>query len=250
MLYQQYYQRVQELMTLVMQRQASKIERAAELFTECIMRDGVIYAFGCGHSHMVVEEMFYRTGGLAPISAILQEEFMLHKSALHSSVLEQTEGISSPLYELYDISPNDILLVISTSGVNPAPIDMALTASANNTPVIGISSSSYKNEIPRHSCGKKLFEVVDLFLDNMAPLGDACVRPNGKSNPTGPVSTILSDFLVNCIVTQTVENLCECGIEPPVFQSANVNGGFEANLLLIEKYRDRVKLLDPTGIGE
>lgn len=245
MLYQEYFQRAHELLKEVFDRQAENIIRAAQMVTDCVRRDGILFVFGCGHSHMIAEEMFYRAGGLAPVSAILLDELMLHKSAVGSSRMEQTEGISPRLFDEYKISPKDLLLIVSTSGVNAAPVEMALKAKRNGVGVLCVSSSAYANETPRHLGGARLSEIADLSLDNGVPLGDACVYPGGGTVAAGPVSTLLSAMLVNCIVVQVAENLEQLGIEAPVYRSGNVEGGAEQNVRLIEAYRERVRLLDP-----
>ena len=244
MLYRSYYQKALELMALVMDDQGKNIERAARILADTIEKDGLVYVFGCGHSHMMAEEMFYRAGGLAPVSAILQEDLMLHRSAANSSRMEQTEGFTPPLLDTFGATKNDVLLVVSSSGVNPAPIDMALAARGRGMTAIGIGSSAYARETPRHSSGKLLYQAVDLFLDNHTPLGDACIK-TGSGQETGPMSTLLSGLMVNCIVTQTVEELEARGVRAPLYQSGNIAGGCEANRALIERYRGRIRLLDP-----
>lgn len=246
MLYHTYYHKVLELMALMMEDQGFNIERTANIFADCIARDGLIFVFGCGHSHMLAEEMFYRAGGLAPVSAILQEDLMLHRNAAKSSQFEQQEGFTPPLLDSFCITQNDVLLIISSSGVNPAPVDLALAAHKKGVKVIGIGSFAYVLEKARHSSGKQLNQVVDLFLDNHTPLGDATVRPKGSNvEDTGPVSTLLSVLLVESIVVQTVEELFARGIEVPVYRSGNVQGGGEINRALINRYRGRIKLLEP-----
>lgn len=41
-----------------------------------IRNDGIIYAFRIGHSHMIPMELFGRAGGLANVSAMLDESML------------------------------------------------------------------------------------------------------------------------------------------------------------------------------
>ena len=72
--------------------QREKILKAAEIVKRVIANDGLIYIFGCGHSHMLAEESFYRAGGLACVAPVFCESLMLHESAFLSSRLEKTDG--------------------------------------------------------------------------------------------------------------------------------------------------------------
>lgn len=245
MLYKQYYDTVHALMEKAVSTQEDKITRAARLMADSIEQDGIIFVFGCGHSHMLAEELFYRAGGLVCVSAILEEDIMLHKSAFRSSTTERAEGVTPPMLDLYGITDKDVVIVLSTSGVNGGPVDAALHAKELGAKVICVTSSSYATDQSRHSSGKRLFECGDLWLDNFAPHGDACVTAEGTSVATGPASTIVTAMLMECMVVETVEMMAKDGFEPPLFTSGNVAGGHEKNKNLIKHYRQRVRLLDP-----
>ena len=45
--------------------QRQQILASAESISNVMLADGLIYVFGCGHSHILAEETFYRAGGLA-----------------------------------------------------------------------------------------------------------------------------------------------------------------------------------------
>ena len=66
---------------------------------------------------------------------------------------------------------------------------------------------------------------------------------DGFSSPVGPLSSVSSIAIVNSIVAETVACLVERGLEPPVFMSANVDGGTEYNQRLLEQHRDRIHYL-------
>lgn len=245
MLYHKYYDTVRALMDEAVHKQEDKIQQAARMMADSIMAGGVIFVFGCGHSHMLAEELFYRAGGLACVSAVLEEDIMLHKSAVRSSAMERTEGITPAMIDRYGVKEGDVALVISTSGINPGPVDAALRCRQAGAKVICLTSTAYAQDKSRHSSGLRLFEAGDLWLDNCAPHGDASVTAQGTSTATGPVSTLTSGLLMECLVVQAVEYMAQSGFEPPVFTSGNVEGGPEKNKHLIQQYRQRVRLLDP-----
>lgn len=243
MLYLQYYQAILTILDSMIKTQATGIEKAAALMCECILSDGIIHVFGSGHSHLVAEEMLYRAGGLAPVSAMLDERLILFHGAVKSSCLEQTEGIAEAIYDSYHVAQKDLVFVISTSGVNAVPIEMAMAAKGSGVPVVGVSSSAYWQQPARHSSGKHLHEVVDLSLDNRVPLGDAAVYFEAPDVSAGPSSSVASMVLMNCIMTQTVDNLQQRDVRPPVYKSGNVGEGIRDNENLVERYRSRIKLL-------
>ena len=110
MLYKQYYQTVRDLMEKAVASQEDKLLEASRLMAQSIQQGGVIFVFGCGHSHMLAEELFYRAGGLACVSAVLEEDIMLHKSAVRSSTMEKTEGITPAMLDRYGITDKDVTL--------------------------------------------------------------------------------------------------------------------------------------------
>ena len=105
--------------------QRQKILASAEIISNVISADGLIYVFGCGHSHILAEETFYRAGGLACVSPVFYEPLMLHESASESSRLEKQSGLAEKLLEKAPITEKDALICVSTSGVNAVPVEFA-----------------------------------------------------------------------------------------------------------------------------
>jgi uncharacterized phosphosugar-binding protein len=137
-----------------------------------------------------------------------------------------------------------VVLVHSVSGRNAAPVEVALYAKQQGAKVIALTSLDYSRSVaPRSGTGYRLFEVADLVIDNGAPRGDAVVQLAGFLQPVAPVSTVLSTALVNAIVAEVCAILLERGITPPVFMSANLDGGDAHNARLMERYRGRVLYL-------
>ena len=243
MLYREYWKEVNQVVDYVMDTQADGIEQAARLVAESLKKDGMLYVFGCGHSHIIGEDLFYRAGGTAAVCAMLDSDLMLHMGAAKSSVYEKMPGLAKPVFERYGITENDVLLVVSTSGINSVPVEMAMCAKEQGTPVIAIVSESYKDDASRHPSGKKLRDVADIVLDNGVCHGDAAVEIAGSDMKVGPISTISSCLIAQSIVVQADEWMHKDGVRPPVYVSGNIPGGMEKNQDLIRRYMPRNKHL-------
>lgn len=243
LLYRKYWKEVEEVLDRVMETQAEAIEKAAALVAESLAKDGMLYVFGCGHSHIIGEDLFYRAGGTAAVCAMLDGDLMLHNGAAKSSVYEKMTGLAQPIFERYGITKNDVLMVVSTSGINGVPVDMALCAKEEGIPVIAIVSEAYRADASRHPSGKKLHDVADILLDNGVCHGDAAVQLEGSDMRVGPISTISSCLIAQSIVVQANEMMWKNGVCPPVYVSGNIPGGMEKNQELIRRYMPRNKHL-------
>ncbi len=243
MLYKQYWQEVNKVVQSVMDTQSQAIEQAARLVADSIAADGMLYVFGCGHSHMIGEDLFYRAGGTAAVCAMLDSDLMLHMGAAKSSVYEKMTGLAKPVFDRYGLTKKDVLLVVSTSGINGVPVEMAMCAKEQGIPVIAIVSGAYAQDASRHPSGKKLHDVADIVLDNGVCHGDAAVAIAGSDMRVGPISTISSCLIAQSIVVQADEFMWQQGVRPPVYVSGNIVGGMEKNQDLIRKYMPRNKHL-------
>ncbi len=243
MLYREYWKEAQKVIDYVMDTQVEGIERAARLVAESLAKDGQLYVFGCGHSHIIGEDLFYRAGGTAAVCAMLDSDLMLHNGAAKSSVYEKMPGLARPIFDRYGITPNDVLLVVSTSGINSVPVEMAMCAEAQGIPVIAIVSEAYREDVSRHPSGRKLRDVADIVLDNGVCHGDAAVQIADTDMRVGPISTISSCLIAQSIVVQADEWMHAMGLQPPVYVSGNIEGGMEKNQALIRRYMPRNKHL-------
>ncbi|MGD6959147.1 SIS domain-containing protein [Rossellomorea aquimaris] len=239
-----YFEKIQEKLHVVHTEEAEKMAKLAQKISSSIQQDGIIQLFGCGHSHILGEEVFYRAGGLVPINPILIEPLMLHEGAVRSSQLERAKGFAGEFMNAQDIQPHDVVIVISTSGKNPVPIEVALHAKKCGAYVVSISSFDYvEKETSRHPSGKFLSEVVDLAIDNHSVVGDAVLTDPRVSVPFSPSSTVIGAAVLNSVMAGAIENMVIDGFEPPIFLSGNVDGADDHNEGLIEKYRKRIPLL-------
>lgn len=235
-----YYNALTETLEKIKVTQKDNIKKAAEKVAQTIIDDGIIYVFGCGHSNIIAEDAFYRAGGLANVCPMFDADLMLFNGAAKSSSMERMEGIAKHIFRRYKPTAKDALFVVSTSGINSVPVEMALLGKENGVFTVAICSSSYFDSNSRHSSGKLLYQCPDLVLDNCVPHGDAVV-PVGDMM-MGAVSTAASSFLMNSILAEAVA-VAEKKTKPPIYKSGNVEGGAEYNASLIDKYIPRIKHL-------
>jgi len=222
--------------------QSDAMREAAGMIADAIAAGRSVFSFGASHSFMLTEELVYRTGGLMLINPIYPHGMnLLVRPMTLTSQLERLEGLGETLLRNSPAQAGDVLLIASTSGRNAVALDMAIAAKDMGLRTIGITSLDYSRSVTsRHSSGKRLFELVDLVIDNCAPHGDAAVEFEGCPQKSGPLSSVLGCAVVNAIVCQVVQNLLDRGIEPPVFVSANIDGADERNARLLGEYRERV----------
>ncbi|CAH0217574.1 MULTISPECIES: SIS domain-containing protein [Bacillaceae] len=237
-----YFEEVQALLTIVGEQEKQSIKESVDHISKAVMSDGIIHLFGSGHSHILTEEVFYRAGGLAAIRPIFVEDLMLFKGASRSSQLERQNDLSEKFMHDEDIRPGDVCIVISSSGVNPVPIDVATIAKEKGAFVIGLTSPEYAKSCPsRHKQKHYLHDVVDLVIDNHIAKGDTLLKSNNISFGSG--STVIGAVLLNMIFTQVIQTIIESGETPPVFLSSNIEGADEHNQKIIAKYKTRIPQL-------
>lgn len=240
MIFEKYYSEILGVLEKIKNTQKEKIEAAAEMVSRVIENDGIIYIFGCGHSHLIGLDCFYRAGGLVNVSAMLDTDLMLHNGAAKSSKMEKMSGIAESIFERYCITENDILITVSTSGKNAVPCEMAAVATKNGIPNISVVSGAYfddKTDAP------KLYECSDMYIDNCVPHGDAVIDITGSEAKMGSVSTAASSFILQSVLLEAAEKAAQKGAHPPIYKSGNIEGGAEYNRALIKKYMPRVKHL-------
>ncbi|MFC4712906.1 SIS domain-containing protein [Planococcus dechangensis] len=239
-----YFKCVQKRLELVEQEEGPAMLLAAEKVADAIQTGGIIQLFGCGHSHILTEEVFYRAGGLVPVKPIFVEPLMLHEGAVQSSQLERKNDYAAGFLKEQDFRSGDVVFVISTSGRNPVPVDVALAAREKGAFVVGITSLAYsKNQASRHKTGKYLFDSVDLVIDNHSVSGDAILSYEHVEVPFGPTSTVVGATMLNAIFAEAIKRMADAGFEPPIFLSGNIDGADAHNQQLIDKYRERISLL-------
>ncbi|HJW82706.1 MAG TPA: SIS domain-containing protein [Anaerolineae bacterium] len=231
----------------LLEREAASIEKAAQVMADSLRQGGVIHMFGSGHSHLPVEEAFYRSGGLAPVSPLFDPSLMFHEGVEKCIALEKWDGYATRfVVPKYDLRPGEVMLVFSASGRNNAPIEVALAAREKGLYTIGVTSRRYSAAFPsRHPSGQHLADVVDLVLDHDVPPGDNLVTIDAmpELGTTGGASTALAMIMVNAVMAQVIENFARAGEAPPMIRCPNVGSEKEAlaeNARTFERYRARL----------
>ncbi len=218
------------------------IRDAAAILAGAIRSGNAIYSFGASHSFMMTEELVYRSGGLMLINPIQPHGMNLGVRPMTlTSQMERLPGLGTLLLEQIAAGPGDALILTSTSGRNTVIIDMALAAREEGMKIIGVTSLDYSGRVvSRHPSGKKLSDLCDVVIDNGAPYGDAVGEIEGFPQKVGPVSTVGGCAAVNAMVAEAVQYLVDSGTVPPVFMSANQDGGDEFNARMLEANRERI----------
>jgi len=216
---------------------AETLQAAGLRIAKSIAADGVLHTFGSGHSQILACEIERRAGGLVPVSSINDHA---------DGWPEQIAGYGARLFQRYayqyDVQPGDVVLVISNSGRNASPIEVAMEAKAAGLHVVVLTSLEMsKASTSRHPSGKKLYELGDYVLDNGGLPGDAAIDAPGFAYKVGPTSTMSGALLLNLLSMEIIEQLIAAGVTPPTYVSQNADGGAEHNEALAKKYRHRIR---------
>jgi uncharacterized phosphosugar-binding protein len=218
---------------------------AATLLADSVRNNGVIQAFGTGHSQATALEIAGRAGGLIPTNRISLADLVQFggddPAVLADPMLERRGDVVSRLYDLAAPRPQDAFVIVSSSGVNSAVVEMAHVVTAAGHKLVVITSLRHSSQVPaRHESGKRLADLADVTLDNGAPFGDTLLPlPDGTS--VGGVSSLTAGLLAQMLVADTVRLLLESDYEPPVYLSNNVPGGYERNIKLEALYEGRIR---------
>ena len=235
-----YHTAVNHLLDAIVQSNEQSIAQAIDWFAETLITDHLIHTFGTGHSHMIGLELFVRAGGLANVNAMLDSTVMTSEGARRSAEIERISGFSKVIWDQHQIAKEDLFVIVSNSGRNAMPIEMAQLAKENGNKVIAITSITQSKRFPSRIVDQpKLYEIADLVLDNNVPTGDGLLNIGGEL--TGAASTIAGCFLVNLIATESMKKAHSQGVQLPIFYSQNVDGF--SNEALYERFNGRIKHL-------
>lgn len=226
-----YYDHATRLLEQVREHELPAVEQAASLCAQRIADGGLVFLFGSGHSRMMCEEMTPRQGCFPGFVAMVELAVSTHASIVGTNglraplYLEKFEGYAEQLLSSFKFGPNDVMMVISTSGIRPLPVEMAMGAKDRGMSVIAMVSRQHcENSPANHSSGKKLIDVADIVLDNHCPPGDCAVELDGLEWRTGPISTITGTMLINMLRCRTAEVLLDRGIKPELLPSHHFIG--------------------------
>jgi N-acetylglucosamine-6-phosphate deacetylase len=211
------------------------IPAAGKLIADAVGADGIVHVFGSGHSQLIAMDLADRAGGLAAFDVIFDPSY---------GRAETIEGYAATLLRDHVLQHEDCLIVISNSGRNPSPVEMAMTGRAGGLAVIAVTAADFSRSVqPRHSSGHRLLDVADVVLDTCGTSGDASVSLDGLASAVGPTSTVVGAALLNAVVVEAAAELLRRGIEPPVYASQNVDGSGSHNAALDVRYVGRTRRL-------
>ena len=232
-----YLTAAQSVLANVAEQQQEQLDKAATMIADAYAAGKTIYIFGCTHSAILAEDVFYRAGAptfwrplWGPGMSITTTPGFLTSAAEHN------EQLGEAIINCSQIGADDVLVVLSTSGKNGAPVAVAETALKKGVKVIAVCSGNYRNQKGNHSRIANLFALEDqiLIIDNHVPCGDASVVVCNDT-PMAPVSTIVGSFIMHTISALSIEKLRAMNVDAPVFLSSNAPGGKERNEALLSR---------------
>ncbi|MET9171926.1 SIS domain-containing protein [Streptomyces misionensis] len=231
------------LLQRLREEEAGSIGAAAALLADTVVDGGRLFAFGAGHSSLAAQDVVYRAGGLALMNllAVPGVVGVDVTPATLGSALERVDGLASAVLDTSPLRAGDALVIISLSGRNALPVEMAQRARALGVKVIGVTSVAYAAETTsRHSSGTFLKDHCDLVLDSKIAVGDAELTLDTIPAPFAPASTVVTTALMQAVMATTAALLADRGIEPPLLRSGNVDGGHDWNNRVMERYGNRI----------
>jgi uncharacterized phosphosugar-binding protein len=230
-----YFESVDRLLARVRETNRRSIPAAARIVADTVAADGIVRAFGSGHSGLLARDLYDRAGGLACVDVIEDPG---------RGRAENVVGYAATLLHEDQLRPPDCLIVISSSGRNVSPIELALLARERGVPVIAATSVEFSLAVAsRHPSGVRLPDVADVVLDTCVPTGDAGLTIEGAPTDAGPMSTVLGAAALTAVMVEATEELLRRGVTPPLFASQNVDGADNYNDALNDRYRGRIRAL-------
>lgn len=242
-------ERATELLREVADTQAVAIDQAARVIAQSYQDDGVLQAFGTGHSRIVAHELAGRANGLIRVNLLAVKDLALYGGEparpLMDPTVERDPSLAARILALADIRPTDCFLIVSSSGTNGAVVEMAQQVTKAGHPLIAITSPEHSLAAPsRHPSGRRLMDLADVVIDNRSGIGDGLLQlPDGKV--VGAASSIAGVGIAQMLQASVVRELLAAGRPVELYTSQNLTGGDEANALLLRKLGQRVRLIEP-----
>ncbi len=230
--------------------QEREIKKAAKWFAQTIVSGRMVHVFGSGHSRMMVEEMWPRYGSFPGFNPIVELSLSFHNLVVGANgqrqamFLENVSGFANRILRNFDLKEDDCALIISSSGCNIVPIEMAEEFQKRNIKVVAILSAQHSTQsISKRKDGKKLSDFADVILDTGAPVGDAMIKIPKLDTPVGPGSSVGGIILINCIKVEVARLLTEAGHPLIVLTAAAIVGTEKATALFESAYDEHAHRL-------
>ncbi len=230
-----YYATATALLARAREINAPTLKELGTILGQSVANGGVIHVFGSGHSDVIGREIIGRAGGLVCVSGL---------SDPTGGFIENLVGYGTKLAERYDrahgLPAGETIIIISNSGKNSSPIEVALYARQKQMNVVALTSVGMaKTASTVHPGGKKLHEIADYTLDNLGLAGDA-IAPVTEGVMAGPTSTLIGATLLNLLMLETIEWLKNGGHHLPILRSQNMPDAINYNRELGKKYKGRL----------
>jgi uncharacterized phosphosugar-binding protein len=246
---QDYLSQARRLIEAVAAQEAA-IRQAADWFAQSILAGRMVHVFGSGHSRIMTEEMWPRYGSFPGFNPIVELSLTFHNPVVGANgqrqamFLENVSGLAERILRNFALEPSDSALVISSSGCNLVPIEMAEQFQKRGVRVVAIISRAHGEATDsKRGDGKKLQHFADLVLDTGAPVGDAMVRVPGLETPVAPGSTIGGCLLVNCLKAEVALRLTAAGQAPKVLSAAAIVGAERSVAMFEAAYDEHARRL-------
>jgi uncharacterized phosphosugar-binding protein len=231
------------LLQRVRDEESRPIAAAGTLLADTVASGGRLFAFGVGHSSLAAQDLVYRAGGLALMNllAVPGTVGVDVMPATLGSALERVDGLATVVLDNSPVRAGDALVIVSLSGRNALPVEMAMAARARDVRVVGVTSVAYTAQTAsRHASGTYLKDHCDIVLDSKIAVGDAELTLDTVPAPFAPASTVVATALLQAVMATAAATLADRGIEPPLLRSGNVDGGHAWNARIFEQYADRI----------
>jgi uncharacterized phosphosugar-binding protein len=245
----QYLHKCQQVTESVAQ-QKKQIQTAAQWFANTIIAGRMVHIFGSGHSRIMTEEMWPRYGSFPGFNPIVELSLTFHNLVVGANgqrqamYLENVEGLAERILRNFYLTNQDSALVISNSGCNVVPIEIAQLFQEKGIKVVVLVSLAHlKKSTSKRSDGRKLTDFADLILDTGAPVGDAAVEVPGLDTPVSPISTVGGAIIINCLKAEIARLLTEAGMPPKVLTSGALIGNQRATDLFESAYDEHAHRL-------
>lgn len=236
--------------------QLPQIATAADWMAATILAGRMVHVFGSGHSRIMVEEMWPRYGSFPGFNPLVELSLTFHHPVVGSNgqrqamFLENVSGLAERILRNFDIRPGDTGLVVSSSGANVVPIEVAAGLRARGARVVALVSRRHADaSATRDPAGRKVTDCADLVLDTGAPVGDAMVRVPGLDTPVAPGSTVGGCLVINAVKAEVAARLAAAGSPPKVLTAGVVVGPARAAELFEAAYDEHARRLAPLLAG-
>lgn len=234
----------ERLARLTADAESGALDAAIALMVAALDAGGVIHAFGTGHSEAFAMEISGRAGGLIPTNKFALRDLVMHGDRevdVLTSALEREPWLVDELMATVPVGDGDVFMIASNSGVNGSIVGAALWAKERGHRVIAVTSMQHTMRVdPKHPSGKRLADVADVVIDNLAPYGDTTLEVTGGIG-AGAISSITAAFIAQLLTLGVARTIAERGDTPPMYISANIPGGDEHNSVLEDRYRGRIR---------